>query len=31
VYNYVTSEGAMVLLPNYNAIIQLLSEAVFKK
>jgi anionic cell wall polymer biosynthesis LytR-Cps2A-Psr (LCP) family protein len=31
VYNYVTSEGAMVLLPNYNAIIQLLSEAVFKQ
>jgi len=31
VYNYVTSDGAMVLLPNYNAIIQLLSEAVFRQ
>lgn len=29
VYDYVTSEGAMVLLPNYNAIMQLMSEVVF--
>lgn len=29
VYNYITEEGAMVLLPNYAAISQLLAEAVF--
>jgi LCP family protein required for cell wall assembly len=29
VYNYVTEEGAMVLLPNYAAITQLLHEAIF--
>lgn len=31
VYDYVTSEGAMVLLPNYNAITQLMAEAVFNQ
>jgi hypothetical protein len=31
VYNYITEEGAMVLLPNYAAITQLLAEAVFNQ
>jgi hypothetical protein len=31
VYNYVTSEGAMVLMPNYGAIQQLIADAVFNQ
>lgn len=31
VYNYITEGGAMVLLPNYAAITQLLAEAVFDR
>ena len=31
VYNYITEDGAMVLLPNYGAITQLLAEAIFNQ